>query len=77
MPKDTLTEGLVSKFMIKLFTSILKGKQRAILKSVANDPELKRKVQKSIESTEDLKSYLSKRNKKRDKTGRLYPDIDY
>ena len=77
MPKDTLTEGLVSKFMIKLFTSVLKGKQRAILKSVANDPELKRKVQKSIESTEDLKDYLSKLNKKRDKTGRLYPDIDY
>ena len=77
MPKDTLTEGLVSKFMIKLFTSVLKGKQRAILKSVANDPELKRRVQKSIESTEDLKDYLSDLNKKRDKTGKLYPDIDY
>ncbi len=77
MPKDVLTEGLVGKFIEKVFTSVLKGKQRAILKMVANDPELKKLTKQSQESTEELQKYLTDLQKKRKKTGKLYPDIDY
>jgi len=77
MPKDVLTEGLVGKFITKVFTSVLKGKQRAILKMVANDPELKKLTQQTQEKTKELHDYLSKKEKERKKTGRYFPDIDY
>jgi hypothetical protein len=54
MPKDVIAEGLIDKFLLKVFQSVLKGKQRAVLKAVDKDPELKKLTKRAQDSLEDL-----------------------
>ncbi|HJO01595.1 MAG TPA: hypothetical protein QF458_01605 [Candidatus Woesearchaeota archaeon] len=63
MPKYVIKEGIVDKFLTAVFNSVLKGKQRAILKALDKDPVLKKLVKDEQESLEDLKKYIEKHQK--------------
>ena len=77
MSKDVLTEGIVDKIITKIFTAILKGKNKAIMKMVAKDPELKRLTMAAEDAVENKRDYLEKMEKRRKKTGNFYPDANY
>jgi len=53
MPKDVIAEGLIDKFLLKVFQSVLKGKQRAVLKAVDKEPGLKKLTKRAQDSLED------------------------
>lgn len=73
MPKDVLTEGIVDKIITKIFTSILKGKQRGIMKAVDKDPKLKKLAKDTQDSFDNLHDYLRDLEKRREKTGKHFP----
>lgn len=76
MPKDVLTEGIIDKIITKIFTALVTGKNKAIMKMVAKDPELKRLTKAAEDAVENTRDYLQKRENRRKKTGKFFPDAD-
>ena len=74
MPRYIVKEGMIEKFLTKVFTSVLKGKQRAMLKAIEKDPELKKLTKDAQQGLEDLNSYISKRKKQGKVVGAHVPD---
>ena len=57
MPKNVINEGLIDKFLIAVFNSVLKGKQSAILKMMDKDPKLKKLTRDAQDSIEKLQKH--------------------
>ena len=74
MPRYIVKEGMIEKFLTVVFTSVLKGKQRAILKAVAKDPQLKKLTRDAQQGLEDLNKYVAKVIKDKKIVGAHVPD---
>ena len=63
MAKKSLSESLFGKIMGKIFT----GKVNRVLTLIHNDPELKRRVAKAAQSSDELHKFLKQREKEQGK----------
>ena len=61
MSKKSLKEGIISKVVMGMFDSIVKGKQSRVKKQLANDPQLKKHYEDFDKSIAKLQSILKKR----------------
>ena len=61
MPKKSLKEGIISKVVMGMFDSIVKGKQARVKKQLANDPQLKKHYADLEKSIAKIQSTLKKR----------------
>ena len=61
MPKKSLKEGIISKVVMSMFDSIVKGKQARAKKQLANDPKLKAAYKKFDDAVADIQTLLKKR----------------
>ena len=58
MTRAILSEGLIEKFIVGVFDAVLNNKKKALAKTKAADPELKRIVQNLEREQENLRKWV-------------------
>ena len=70
MPKYIIKEGILDKFLSKIFSKVGEGKGVKAAKLLSKDPILKDLTQQAVENREKMKKHIEKRRKED-------PDYDY
>ena len=64
MPKYIVKEGILDKFLSKVFGNIAKGKGKKVADALAQDPVLQGLIKDTDALHKDIKNYVEKRLKK-------------
>ena len=75
MPKYIVKEGILDKFVLGLFDTIVKGKQSRAKKQLENDPKLKKLYAKLDKDTKELKAHINKMKKEDPKYAKLTKQV--
>jgi hypothetical protein len=63
MPKYIVKEGILDKFLSKVFGNIAKGKGKKVAAALAQDPVLQGLIKDTDALHKDIKDYVEKRRK--------------
>tara|TARA_B100000287_G_scaffold423777_1_gene467492 strand:- start:1539 stop:1769 length:231 start_codon:yes stop_codon:yes gene_type:complete len=63
MPKYIVKEGILDKFLSKLFSNVAKGKGHKVAKLLDKDPELQALTKKAIDNRNKMQKHIEKKRK--------------
>ena len=63
MPKYIVKEGILDKFLAKLFSNVAKGKGNKVAKLLDKDPELQALTKKAIDNRNKMQKHIAKKRK--------------